>query len=303
MTADIEEMLTEGLAEYAQAITAPDDLLHAARARRRHRVARRACLAGGTALAVSIATVLAVSSGKPQPQMTTDAYVVGKVQAAITAAGANHGLVMRSVTSNPATGKTVRWSYQDQVLAQWYGTHETAQEDSSYVVSARLLSLTGVNYADQTWSTDQWRIDPGNQVFTLPSGPGQVFLAPSCQKAGYSVLSSLSWPAYLRSALTCGDFRYAGHATLNGQNVLVLDNAPSSGTTHESDRLWIDPETYLPIREVQQVVPGTPLGFAMPGDYDPITTDFSWLPPTQANIAKVSLPVPAGFHRTGNRKG
>ena len=68
-------------------------------------------------------------------------------------------------------------------------------------------------------------------------------------------------------------------------------------------RLWIDPETYLPIREVQQVVPGTPLGFAMPGDYDPITTDFSWLPPTQANIAKVSLPVPPGFHRTGNRKG
>jgi hypothetical protein len=296
MTTDLEQMLAEGMARYAQTVGAPDGLLDAARKRRRRRVALRACTATGAAFAVAAATViLATGASSNGPQVLTEAYVVKKVQAAL--AEANNGQVMHATSKTSTSGKSVWWSYQDEEIVQQYSQHDTVQAERAYVVSGGTVTATSVSYTSRTWTRGQWTLGSAGLPFAAPSVHGQVFLAPSCPRGTYPTSLSLSWSAYLHSALTCGEFRYAGKATLNGKQAIVLDNMPSRGASHVAEKLWVDPQTYLPIREDRQILPNTAVGFSPAGTYEPTTTDFQWLPPTAANVAKVTLALPMGFRR------
>jgi hypothetical protein len=59
------------------------------------------------------------------------------------------------------------------------------------------------------------------------------------------------------------------------------------------------PETYLPIRMVLQQLPQKKglLQSVLPGSFDPVVTDFQWLPATPANIAMAGVAVPNGFRQ------
>jgi hypothetical protein len=317
MTPDLEELLADGLARYAETVSMPDGQLRAARTRRRRRLIMRACTAGATGLAVAVATMALVGGPHGEPQMLTDAYVVSQVQVALTAAESNDGMVMHATSQDtlwakggeaawkqawgPTAGdplwtKDVQWSYRNEELIEPYSIQGTVQGEQADIVSPGTLTEVGVDYTTHTWSRDQWRIGTGG--LPSPSAHGQLFLPPSCKGEGYSVLSDLSWPAYLRSALSCGDLRYAGKATLNGRQVLMLDNVPSRGVRDVAETLWVDPRTYLPVRELWQLIPGSVAGYILPGAFDPVQTDFQWLPPTPANIAHATVSIPAGFRET-----
>jgi hypothetical protein len=54
-----------------------------------------------------------------------------------------------------------------------------------------------------------------------------------------------------------------------------------------AETIWVSPTTYLPVRVVVRSPYATP-GFQQ-------TADFTWLPPTAQNLAKLTVPVPAGF--------
>jgi Sigma-70, region 4 len=56
-----------------------------------------------------------------------------------------------------------------------------------------------------------------------------------------------------------------------------------------SETVWVSPGTYLPVRVVIRIAPGLPVLQQ--------TADIIWLPATAQNLAKLTVPIPAGFRR------
>jgi hypothetical protein len=56
-----------------------------------------------------------------------------------------------------------------------------------------------------------------------------------------------------------------------------------------SETIWVSPGTYLPVRVVVRSGPCTL--------FPQQTADITWLPPTAQNLAKLTVPIPAGFRR------
>jgi hypothetical protein len=77
----------------------------------------------------------------------------------------------------------------------------------------------------------------------------------------------------IRDAIDSGRLRVIGHERVRGHDTIHL-------RASQSDNLWVNANTYLPVRERSPAV----------GEID---TD--WLPRTAANLARFKLAVPAGF--------
>jgi hypothetical protein len=57
-----------------------------------------------------------------------------------------------------------------------------------------------------------------------------------------------------------------------------------------SETIWVTPGTYLPVRVVIHAALGAPVSVRQ-------TADITWLQPTAQNLAKLTIPIPAGFRR------
>lgn len=92
------------------------------------------------------------------------------------------------------------------------------------------------------------------------------------------------WAAWLVSSLRCGAYTVTSHSGSNGTPILNIVNTPKDVEYQYGVRLHIlvDATTYLPIADWQT---------DSYGYYDVIT----WLPPTNALLAQLALPVPPGF--------
>jgi hypothetical protein len=86
---------------------------------------------------------------------------------------------------------------------------------------------------------------------------------------------SIGWPAYVHGLLQCGSYTLAGRQWVDGVDAVKIVGSAQIGLRE----LWVDPKTYLPVRTVsanQQ-------------------TDFRWLKPSAATLARLKLTIPAGF--------
>jgi hypothetical protein len=96
----------------------------------------------------------------------------------------------------------------------------------------------------------------------------------------------------LRAAISCGSLAVAGRQRVDGIEAIELTSPPGSLI---SETIWASPGTYLPVRVVLRsasahhrlIVDGYPVL--------QMTADISWLPPTAQNLAKLTVPIPAGF--------
>ena len=68
---------------------------------------------------------------------------------------------------------------------------------------------------------------------------------------------------------------------------MSLASAPGAAVYVTTARLWVNAATYLPMRQA--------LRFS-DGKQD--VTDYTFLPPTAANLADLSPVIPPGYHRT-----
>ena len=82
----------------------------------------------------------------------------------------------------------------------------------------------------------------------------------------------------------------AGSA-FDGVEAIELTSRPDSPI---SETIWVSPGTYLPVRVVIRSAPAA-RGRARRGPRQ--TADFTWLPPTTQNLAKLTVPIPAGFRQ------
>ena len=98
-------------------------------------------------------------------------------------------------------------------------------------------------------------------------------------------------PAGIRHQIASGNLRVIARTTVRGHPAIELGMtlAPADGGPLRitAARLWVDARTYLPVREL--------LTFSE-GKQD--LTDYTFLPPTAANLAKLQPVIPAGYQRT-----
>jgi hypothetical protein len=95
------------------------------------------------------------------------------------------------------------------------------------------------------------------------------------------------WAADIHKALTCGQFTISGTEQVNGIDAIKLTPVRPDVMTAV---LWVDPSTYLPVRVAVEIrtSPGGPFELNH-------QADVQWLPPTAANLAKLTVPIPPGF--------
>jgi hypothetical protein len=133
-----------------------------------------------------------------------------------------------------------------------------------------------VDYQKRTW----WRSVKSLLPTSAPSPDTNV-----CDDTGFNSqpTSAPEMAAQIRTEVACGQLTAAaGTGFVDGVWTVKLTGV-SKGLR---ETYWIDTTTYLPVRFVT-----ADADHPDPGDQ----SDVKWLPPTAANLAKLTVPIPAGF--------
>jgi hypothetical protein len=306
MNTDFEQRLKS---EMEQVAVRPRPGL-AREAYRRYRTRRR------TARAVAVTSTAAVAAagtavgltGAPGASVTpaeTTAYVVGRVSSALSGSGEIAGSYTHTtVDGTPSRpildGRTWTYGNQRRTLSLTPGGQPSiawavAKTSNGYV------HQLGVNYQARTYTRQSWK----SMVPT--TAPSDICATSRYQLVGDQFLTS-DPKAGIEDGLRCGVFTLAGHQRIDGIDALKLVNQEprSGGTPWMTLTLWVDPATYLPIETQLDPHGHLPLGgivrngkggIVRVATIRYITATFTWLPPTRANLALLSPPIPAGFRQ------
>jgi hypothetical protein len=282
MNRTIEDLLAASMHEAVTGLTPAPDLV--ARAARRHRQRTRIRLAAsitgtaGIAAAVAIGlTVAPAGGGSAQGRnahVQEDAYVVTRVEKALTAAGRSSNIFFSRTTqtgSNP--GLTLAWNTRDRFNEMGYtGSGHLFFSMTVTRVPRGLRELT-VEYLHQM---------VGHQLITGTGTLGCSSAAYMMQTIGLNPNDLTNWPATIRVLVACKLITAAGHQRAG----LIRFTAPQPGFPG-SMALLVNASTFLPSRMV--------VTSSVPGQKWQAITVFGSLPPTRANLAHLSAPMPAGF--------
>jgi hypothetical protein len=283
-----------------------EQVIAAGRRRRRHALILRGG-AAATAAVCAAAAVFAVT-GLRGPGLRsaavsayTAAYVIGQVS---TALASNDMVMQTSYTFSPAFPRVTQWSYGDRFSMTQSGyvpqpANPGVPRAQGNVSSAAGTALVNgspayvvVSYRLREWHRAAMRMIPAAGCSTrldIVESGGPV-----------------DWPGYLRQALSCGEFRYAGQQNLHGKAAIELTGSmpgpslwaqgprPAGAAPQVSATLYVDPLTFVPVQVVWNNTGQSPAGQPAHGA---IREDVRLLPPTPANVAKATLRIPAGFRK------
>lgn len=256
---------------------------------RRRRLAVRAAVASGAAVVIGAGTAVAAGVTRTTPaipQGQTAAYVVSHVSSALAATRA----ITYTTTQTDAPGAAVNgqhrldWAYGTRLRSLDEAANGTKRGDAGFSEEHGRLTTVQVNYQNRTWSRTV-RAD------ALPSTPD--LCGPLRFPAGVGWFGT---PANLisaiRSGVRCGTIRVTGRQVIDGIDAIKLAVATTPAT------IWVNPRTYLPMQIV--VRPEHMYVTAANGKLVPVKeerTRFTWLPPTRANLAQLTVPIPPGFRQ------
>jgi hypothetical protein len=286
MNRNIEDLLAASMHEAVAGLIPASDLV--ARAARRHRQrtrARRAAAITGTAgIAAAVAIGLTVASadgGSAQGRnahVQNAAYVVTHVENALTAVSRGNNIFFSSTTqtgSNP--GLTLAWNTRDRF------------NEMGYTSSGRLffsLTVTRVPGGLRELTVEYLHQMVGHQLVTgAGTARGCSTAADILETVALNPNQLTNWPATIRALVACKLITVAGHQRA-GRADLIRFAVPQPGFPG-SMALLVNASTFLPWRMV--------VTSSVPGQKWQTTTEFGSLPPTRANLAHLSAPMPAGF--------
>ena len=307
MSTDVEDLLREGMERFTADFRAPAGLTcQIARRRRRRRLALCSVTGAAAALtagAVALAVVVVPSQQRTGVELTAD--VVKRVSSALTAADPGDIAQMSVMTSSasPYGGRTTtttaeEWSYGDQWRSVTYSSPGHPLYDEGYTASAGSSVYTLVNYPTRSWTMRPGLGRPAAAIpfSTLPTARNcrpAIGAFPLLYRFG---LPGIGLPASslpstvarsLRTAVSCGTLTVAGRQTVDGVEAIRLTSRAGSPI---SETIWVSPGTYLPVRVVVRSASGVAGAPAVQQ-----TADITWLPPTAQNLARLTVPIPAGF--------
>ena len=150
-----------------------------------------------------------------------------------------------------------------------------------YDIGETATQITVVDYLTRTW----W-------VQPVPRGRVESPVFSGCRLTGFAPLptplpagGSLAWMgAWMRQSITQGDYRVDGRTVIDGQQALILTALTASEV---AVREWVSASTYLPLRA----------SLSVPSLHISQISSISYLPPTTANLAQLTIAIPAGFTR------
>jgi hypothetical protein len=284
----------EGVAD----LRVPAGVTRRAARRRRRRLALRLA-SGAVALAAGAVALVAVTvpgaghDGSRRSAVDT-AYLVKRVDSALSAAGPGEIAQMTLTTGSGAApdGTTApisseEWSNGDQ----WRSVTNSPAGGLLYDEGSSTSSVyTVVNYQTRVWAQQS---SLGRPASMAPGarGCGPVVAAlpllfayglPRTASEASSLPSAVAGD--LRAAVSCGTLAEAGQQRVDGIQAIELTSSPDSPI---AETIWVGPATYLPVRVVVRPAPG------QPGPSQ--TAEITWLPPTAPNLADLTVPIPAGF--------
>jgi hypothetical protein len=287
MSVDFERELRAEM-EQAPIRPRPDTVREAFRRSRRRRHAARAAVAAGTAIAAGIAAViLADSSG--QDHIETTAYVVSQLNSALAAASSDIMYVHQSGV-DPMGGKANAfdnryWGYasQSRELTIFSGAEQDNWDTLTHVKRGILDTEISVTYRQRTAVKSTALFPAASKPSSMGcSGiPGGLPYGP-----GTGVVETAPWLAgYMHALLGCGGVKAAWDQRFDGTEAIELTGHFGATTWH----VWIDEATFLPIAD----------GFSSSVAADGSSSErYGWLPPTKANLANLTGPIPPGFTLT-----
>lgn len=313
MNTDVEELLRQGMERFTADLRAPAGLTGRVARRRRRRLARRSAGAATAVLAaaaVAVAAVVVPGHPATRGRITPTAYVLRRVDSALSAAepGAIARMTVRTLFVTPG-GKThtvtaEEWSDGGRWRSVTFGLGGRPVYDQGSTASS---IYTVVSYLKHTWGRQH--LGPGDLIIgprtgshiSLPRGfsvpRGCEFPAPLLFRSGLPGMrpSTGALPATvardLRTAISCGALRVAGRQRLDGISAIELRSTPKSPV---NETVWASASSYLPLRVMVRMTPGQPITGQM---VEQQTANISWLPPTTQNLAQLAVPAPAGFRR------
>jgi hypothetical protein len=223
-------------------------------------------------------------------QIRTTAYVITRVEHALSLSGSNnelgyartvyppgtiaepaanvvHVLPEPGVSSPWSVGSTVRWSYQGTMSLSAFSPTGQRVFARGITPGHGKQTTVVVIYRDATW----WRATGG--AVPEQNGPAPSSCGPDV------TIGPGGWPAFIREELSCGEYAADGRQRVDGMDAIKLTGDKGL------DTLWVNPATYLPVRAI--------FTFGRLRTQ----TGFRWLPPTPANLARLSVRVPAGFRQ------
>jgi hypothetical protein len=219
----------------------------------------------------------ASQSASTPPKIVTAAYVVNHLQAAVDT---NAGWVLETLQHAP-NSQTGQPTYSENWASNvGDSTRSEALDEQGNPTTGTVLTTTPnqttaitINYENHTWSTTTYPFGSSGS-----SGPAPLPETPAQQAA------------QLQAGVATGMVSLVGPTTIDGQNAVELEE----GTVQAGMQyVWVDPTTYLPIRELD-----TASGVSSTSDQG-IRDDYEWLPATPANLQLLtaSAAIPAGFRQ------
>jgi hypothetical protein len=318
MSTDIEDLLRAGMERFTADLRAPAGLARRAERRRRRRLALRSTAAAAALAAGAAALVAVVAPGgrddSPGP-VADAAYVVQRADSALSAAGPGAIAQMTVTTRTTVGGATTtttseEWSYGDQWRSVTYSPAGHPVYDEGFSPSS---VFTLVSYLTRTWARQPglgrpavvagpaalgYAATPKSSQVPVPGGCQRgaaalpLLLQPGLPGIGFSASSPPATVAKaLRTEIACGALTVAGRQRVGGTDAIELTSRAGSLV---SETIWVSPGTYLPVRIVIRPGPGTPVLQRM--------ADITWLRPTTQNLARLTVPIPAGFRQVALSK-
>jgi hypothetical protein len=284
-------LLREGMERFTGDVRVPHGLVR--RVVQRHRRRRMAILAAVACVAVGgiagglAAAGLRVAPGVPASDGTrpAPAYTAAYVLRRSAQAASQQRLVeySRTVDLTAAARATnlyeLNWGYGIE------GASSTGMDRREVIEAGKLqaqyastwgqgrVTTTAVEYQTRTW-------DQGSEPYAYTPPTGCATASPS----GYY--------AFLDWGLRCvHNLKIVGRARVDGMETIKIVSVAHGPDSVTLD-FWVNPQTYLPVRTLldsQDTFPAV--------DRVDEQTDYEWLAPTTANIAKLAIGIPAGFRR------
>lgn len=288
ISTEFEERLRAEMRHATTGVSVPSGLVRKARRDRRRRNAVRAGAASAAA-AVAVAAAVVVSNGTTGASRDSGTYTTAYVVKHVTSALDAVNEIASVHFTSPGVAPMDLWVY-DGPRGLAYRAEYFDSSGGQLILEVG-ITATPANY--QTWIN----VDPIRGTWSK-----QSFRRPAPRTGcGTPVPTSLdSFPqiaAGLREYLACGTLSYQGTQQVDGVNALKLVSARQQRRgktlTTVTTIIWVNPATYLPVRLTTQVRLTTRR--TRPMVFVPMRFDIRWLPPTSANLALLTVRIPAGY--------
>lgn len=296
MNTDITDRLRSQMAQ-VQVQVPPGLARRAYLGYRRRRLAGRAVVAGGAAAVIATGTAVAAGVTRAEPPIgaQTTAYVVSHLRSALAATPAIAYATTRTDAPGSAANGRVQlsWAYGNRLRFLGESADGTKLQDTGFIEDRGKEATISVDYRSRTWYR-------AHNLDGMPAAPdlcGRTRILGGVPMDG----TATDLMSVIKSGLRCGVLRVTGHQVMDGVDAIKLTvdfkfAAPQI--------IWVNPRTFLPMLTV--IHPGIYVAATGTGVHGkplrlvPVKeerTRLTWLSPTPANLAQLTVPIPPGFRQ------